>query len=225
VEFSVQDTGIGIAKERQDQIFKRFTQAENDTQTLYGGNGLGLAISQKLAQLLGGEVGFESEPGQGSRFWLHLPLTAATAPAKSSEQRQHQLQSADRAWTFLVADDHPVNRLLLKQVLQNAWPHSLVLEAVNGQKTLDVLNNQAVDLVFMDMVMPVMDGIDATRLIRQDAAERINQVPVLGLTANVNPLDLARFKAAGLSDVMLKPFDPVQLFERIERLLVPEPLP
>jgi CheY-like chemotaxis protein len=124
-----------------------------------------------------------------------------------------------------VADDHPVNRLLLKQVLQNAWPHSLVLEAVNGQKTLDVLNNQAVDLVFMDMVMPVMDGIDATRLIRQDAAERINQVPVLGLTANVNPLDLARFKAAGLSDVMLKPFDPVQLFERIERLLVPEPLP
>jgi signal transduction histidine kinase len=225
VEFSVQDTGIGIAKERQDQIFKRFTQAENDTQTLYGGNGLGLAISQKLAQLLGGEVGFESVPGQGSRFWLHLPLTAATAPAKSSEQRQHQLQSTDRAWTFLVADDHPVNRLLLKQVLQNAWPHSLVLEAVNGQKTLDVLNNQAVDLVFMDMVMPVMDGIDATRLIRQDAAERINQVPVLGLTANVNPLDLARFKAAGLSDVMLKPFDPVQLFERIERLLVPEPLP
>jgi len=225
VEFSVQDTGIGIAKERQDQIFKRFTQAENDTQTLYGGNGLGLAISQKLAQLLGGEIGFESKPGQGSRFWLHLPLTAATAPAKSSEQRQHQLQSADRAWTFLVADDHPVNRLLLKQVLQNAWPHSLVLEAVNGQKTLDVLNNKAVDLVFMDMVMPVMDGIDATRLIRQDAAERINQVPVLGLTANVNPLDLARFKAAGLSDVMLKPFDPVQLFERIERLLVPEPLP
>jgi CheY-like chemotaxis protein len=106
-------------------------------------------------------------------------------------------------------------------VLQNAWPQSLVLEAVDGQKTLDVLSNQAVDLVFMDMVMPVMDGIDATRLIRQDASERINQVPVLGLTANVNPLDLARFKAAGLSDVMLKPFEPAQLFERIEQLLVP----
>lgn len=225
VEFSVQDTGIGIAKERQDQIFKRFTQAENDTQALYGGNGLGLAISQKLAHLLGGEIGFESEPGQGSRFWLQLPLTPATPPAKSSEQDQRPLQSADRAWTFLVVDDHPVNRLLLKQVLQNAWPHSTVLEAVDGQKTLDLLRQQAVDLVFMDMVMPVMDGIEATQRIRQEPAAHITQVPILGLTANVNPLDLERFKSAGLSAVMLKPFEPEQLCERIEQLLLPEPPP
>ena len=221
VEFSVQDTGIGIAKERQEQIFKRFAQAENDTQTLYGGNGLGLAISQKLAQLLGGAIGFESEPGQGSRFWLQLPLTAASAPLKSAEQLLQPLQSADRAWTFLVADDHPVNRLLLKQVLQNAWPHSVVLEAVDGQKALDVLREQAVDLVFMDMVMPIMDGIDATRLIRQDAVDRIHQVPVLGLTANVNPLDLERFKSAGLNGVMLKPFEPAALCHRAETLLLP----
>lgn len=219
VVFSVQDTGIGIAKERQDQIFKRFTQAETDTQSLYGGNGLGLAISQKLAQLLGGHIGFESEAGQGSRFWLRLPLTAAPAPVAQPKQQATGLQSADRAWTFLVADDHPVNRLLLKQVLQNAWPHSLVLEAVDGQKTLDVLCGHAVDLVFMDMVMPVMDGIDATRLIRQDAADRIRQVPVLGLTANVNPLDLERFKSAGLSAVMLKPFEPAQLCHRVEEML------
>jgi CheY-like chemotaxis protein len=170
--------------------------------------------------LLGGEIGFESEPGQGSRFWLRLPLTAAAAPAKSSEQREHQVQSADQAWTFLVADDHPVNRLLFKQVLQNAWPHSRILEAVNGQKTLDLLRSQEVDLVIIDMVMPVMDGIDATRLIRQDDAERINRVPILGLTANVNPLDLERFKSAGLSDVMLKPFEPEKLCERIEQLLL-----
>ena len=221
VEFSVQDTGIGIAKERQEQIFKRFAQAENDTQTLYGGNGLGLAISQKLAQLLGGAIGFESEPGQGSRFWLQLPLTAASAPPKSAEQLLQPLQSADRAWTFLVADDHPVNRLLLKQVLQNAWPQSVILEAVDGQKALDVLREQVVDLVFMDMVMPIMDGIDATRLIRHNAVDRIQQVPVLGLTANVNPLDLERFKSAGLSGVMLKPFEPAALCHRAETLLLP----
>ena len=222
VEFSVQDTGIGIAKDRQDQIFKRFTQAESDTQTLYGGNGLGLAISQKVAQLLGGEIDFESEPGQGSRFWLHLPLTAAAAPAKSSKHLQHLLQSADRPWTFLVADDHAANRMLLKLVLQNAWPHCRVLEAVDGQKTRDVLREQAVDLVFMDMVMPILDGIDATRLIRQDPAQRIQQVPVLGLTANVNPLDLKRFKSAGLSGLMLKPFEQADLCHQAELLLLAE---
>ena len=222
VEFSVQDTGIGIAKDRQDQIFKRFTQAENDTQTLYGGNGLGLAISQKVAQLLGGEIGFESEPGQGSRFWLRLPLMAAVAPDQSSKHHQHPLQSADRPWTFLVADDHAANRLLLKLVLQNAWPHCRVLEAVDGQKTLDVLRAQAVDLVFMDMVMPVLDGIDATRLIRQDPTERVHRVPVLGLTANVNPLDLKRFNLAGLNGLMLKPFEQADLCHQAELLLLAE---
>jgi CheY-like chemotaxis protein len=171
--------------------------------------------------LLGGAIGFESAAGQGSRFWLQLPLIAASAPPKSADQHLHRLQSADQAWTFLVADDHPVNRLLLKQVLLNAWPHSVVLEAVDGQKALDVLREQVVDLVFMDMVMPIMDGIDATRLIRQDALDRIQQVPVLGLTANVNPLDLERFKSAGLSGVMLKPFEPHALCHRAETLLMP----
>ena len=220
VEFSVQDTGIGIAKERQEQIFKRFAQAENDTQTLYGGNGLGLAISQKVAQLLGGEIGFESEPGHGSRFWLHLPLTAATAPLKSSEKQQHLLQSADHAWTFLVADDHPVNRLLLTKVLQNAWPKSLVVGAEDGQKAIEQLKKQDFDLVLMDMVMPQMDGIETTAFIRSELDGAMRDVPVLGLTANVNPQDLERFKAAGLNDVLLKPFDPVQLCTQIEALIL-----
>jgi CheY-like chemotaxis protein len=105
-------------------------------------------------------------------------------------------------------------------VLQNAWPHSVVLEAVDGQKTLEVLREHTVDMVFMDMVMPVMDGIDATRLIRQEPLARISQVPVIGLTANVNPLDLERFKAAGLDDVMLKPFEPAELCGRVEPWLL-----
>jgi CheY-like chemotaxis protein len=96
-----------------------------------------------------------------------------------------------------------------------------VLEAADGQKTLELLRQQAVDLVFMDMVMPVMDGINATRLIRQDPVVRNTQVPILGLTANVNPVDLERFKSAGLSGVMLKPFESEQLCERIEQLLRP----
>jgi CheY-like chemotaxis protein len=145
----------------------------------------------------------------------------AQAPARKPDAIKHKIQTRDTAWRFLVADDHPVNRLLLKQVLQNAWPHSTVLEAADGQKTLELLRQQAVDLVFMDMVMPVMDGIDATRLIRQDPVVRNTQVPILGLTANVNPVDLERFKSAGLSGVMLKPFESEQLCERIEQLLRP----
>jgi CheY-like chemotaxis protein len=175
-----------------------------------------------MAHLLGGEIGFESESGQGSRFWLQLPLTAAVAPANSSRHHQHLLQSADRAWTFLVVDDHATNRLLLKLVLQNAWPHCRVLEAADGQETLDILRGQAVDLVFMDMVMPVLDGIYATRLIRQDPVQRIQHVPVLGLTANVNPLDLERFKSAGLSGLMLKPFEHVDLCHQAELVLLAE---
>lgn len=221
VEFSVQDTGIGIAEDRQAQIFKRFSQAESDTQSLYGGNGLGLAISQKLAHLLGGDIGFESEPGQGSRFWLQLPLSAVAQPDQKSPSSHLPLQSADKAWTFLVADDHPVNRLLLRRVLQNAWPHCVVLEALDGHSTLDILRREKVDLVLMDMVMPVMDGIDATRVIRQDPLPHVRDVPVLGLTANVNPLDLAAFKSAGLSDVMLKPFEPAVLCNKIEQCLLP----
>jgi len=216
----VQDTGIGITPERQRHIFKRFSQAEDDTQARYGGNGLGLAISQKLAQLLGGEMGFESEPGVGSRFWLRLPLVGEKPLPPTKTTRKLEVQTVQSAWRFLVADDHPVNRLLVKQVLHSAWPQCTVLEAANGQVALDVLRTQAVDLVLMDMVMPVMDGIDATRLIRLDPAATIQQVPVLGLTANVNPLDLERFKIAGLNAVMLKPFEPAELCQRVESLLL-----
>jgi len=119
-----------------------------------------------------------------------------------------------------VADDHPINRLLVKQVLKNAWPESTVLEAVNGQQALDMLRKQAVDLVLMDMVMPVMDGIAATAALRLEAEPRLNQLPVLGLTANVNPQDLERFKAAGLSEVMLKPFEPAALCAQVEQWLL-----
>jgi CheY-like chemotaxis protein len=220
VLFEVEDTGIGIAKDRQAKIFQRFSQADGDIHAIYGGNGLGLAISQKLTDLLGGQMGFESELGKGSRFWLRLPVVATAAPAAKTPSTRLEVKTADKAWRFLVVDDHPLNRLLVRQVLQNAWPSCQVLEAVDGQKALEVLAAQAVDLVLMDMVMPVMDGIAATQALRQEGSEPICRVPVLGLTANVNPEDLARFKAAGLSDVMLKPFEPADLCQRVERLLL-----
>ena len=132
---------------------------------------------------------------------------------------QNQAAIEDDLARVVVADDHPLNRLLVKQVLQNAWPHSEVLEVGDGQKALEVLRTQAVDLVLMDMVMPVMDGIAATAAMRQDVSDVVRHTPILGLTANVNPQDLARFDAAGLNDLMLKPFEPSALCSKIDHLL------
>ncbi|MGV0958989.1 MAG: ATP-binding protein [Limnohabitans sp.] len=219
VLFSVTDTGIGIARERQAQIFNRFSQADNDIQTRYGGNGLGLAISQKLAHLLGGEIGFESQPGQGSRFWLRLPLTAAQPPERPADLLKPEVQTGEKPWHFLVVDDHPINRLLVKKVLLNAWPNSQILEASDGQQALQCLREKTVDLVLMDMVMPTMDGIAATHALRQDFPPPVRDLPILGLTANVNPVDLDAFRRAGLSAVMLKPFEPQVLCGKIDQML------
>ena len=219
VLFAVQDTGIGIALEDQPRIFSRFIQAQGDIRKNYGGNGLGLAITQSLVALLGGEIGFDSTPGQGSRFWFRLPLPAQVPPMPVKPQTALVLQTAQQGWQFLVVDDHRLNRLLVKQVLKNAWPMSTVVEAENGAQALALWRAQHFDLVFMDMLMPVMDGVQTTQAIRQSFTDH-GLAPVIGLTANVNAQDLERFKDAGLSALLLKPFDPVKLCDEVEALLL-----
>lgn len=219
VLFSVEDTGIGIALEDQPRIFSRFMQAQGEAHKRYGGNGLGLAITQGLVALLGGEMGFDSVPGQGSRFWFSLPLPAQPPPSAALPPRAQALQTTGQAWQFLVVDDHDLNRLLVKQVLQNAWPVCTVVEAAHGAQALALYRAQSFDLVFMDMLMPVMDGIQTTQAIRQSSTLR-GLVPVMGLTANVDPQDLQRFKDAGLSALLLKPFDTAQLCAQVEALLL-----
>jgi signal transduction histidine kinase len=219
VLFSVEDTGIGIAVDDQPRIFHRFIQAQGEIQKRYGGTGLGLAITQSLVALLRGEIGFSSTPGQGSRFWFRLPLTAQTSQQPAKLQAMKERKTAGQAWQFLVVDDHHLNRLLVKQILKNAWPACTVVEAENGAQALDFWRAQRFDLVFMDMLMPVMDGVQTTQAIRQSFTSH-GLAPVIGLTANVNPQDLARFKDAGLSALLLKPFEPAQLCDQVEALLL-----
>ena len=217
VEFSVSDTGIGMTPEQQASIFERFGQAHAQIQAQYGGNGLGLTISQRLVQLLGGTLQVHSQAGVGSRFVFWLPLQAVPAPAPAAQHPVVQA-STPGAYRFLVVDDHPVNRLLVRQALLQHWPGCAVRECGDGAQALRSLAEDGLcDLVLMDMVMPVMDGIEATRRLREHPDWR--HTPVLGLTANVNPQDLARFEAAGLDGLLLKPFELAQLRAQIERLL------
>ncbi|PUE61480.1 hypothetical protein B9Z45_06075 [Limnohabitans sp. 2KL-17] len=221
VEFAIQDTGIGIASDQQQKIFERFSQADASIQSRYGGSGLGLTISQRLVQMLGGQLQLESDEGAGSRFWFWLPMQGEQAPTPAMSPPGLAQQLTERALKFLVVDDHRVNRLLASQVLMRQWPGSVVDECDDGSKAVQALQaGTRYDLVLMDMVMPVMDGIEATRLIRQSHLPGVRATPVLGLTANVNAQDLARFKQSGLNGLLLKPFDLAQLHSEVRRLLV-----
>lgn len=220
VLFSIKDSGIGIAPELQPHIFERFSQGE-DVQARFGGNGLGLSISKRLVELMGGKIGFESTHGQGAHFWFYLPLQAqAPAPESVANTSPSGVDLiADIAYRFLVVDDHPINRLLARQILQKHWKNSAVVEVDNGAKALIELKANHFDLVLMDMVMPEMDGIEATQRLRQELQGDAANIPVLGLTANVNPNDLERFAKAGVDDTLLKPFDQFKLCEQVQHLL------
>ncbi|PQA83479.1 hypothetical protein C5F52_08505 [Limnohabitans sp. TS-CS-82] len=219
VFFSVRDSGIGIAAEQQPKIFQRFVQADDDIQSRYGGNGLGLSITQRLVELMGGHIGFESTPGRGSTFWFTLPLTEVTPPKVEAPEPDLPVAASETPRRFLVVDDHPINRLLARQILKSRWKNCELVEADNGLKALAALKSQSFDVVLMDMVMPEMDGIEATTALRQTLDAPACHTPVLGLTANVNPQDLERFSTAGVNAVELKPFDAVKMCDHVEKLL------
>ena len=220
LQFEVKDTGIGIAREQQEKIFERFGQADASIQKRYGGSGLGLTISQRLVKMLGGELRLESHEGAGSRFWFWLPLKAVQEPQAVRPQAQEERAAQQQELSFLVVDDHPVNRLLVRQVLMRHWPKAKV-----GRQALKHMQEQAFNLVLMDMVMPEMDGIEATAAIRASERGRTRSTPVLGLTANVSTADLQRFEAAGLDGVLLKPFEIERLCQMVHALVAQLPTP
>ena len=221
VRFEVSDSGIGIPQSQQATLFQRFAQGSAQTQNRYGGNGLGLAITRQLVQLLHGAIGFHSSEGQGSCFWFSLPLQAVAPSDEGNTPPEVIPTNMGKAepWRFLVVDDHTTNRLLLRQVLGHHWKNAEFIEAHHGKEALQALNAQHVDIVLMDMLMPEMDGIEATRHIRMSPDAATRNVPVLGITANISSQDLDRFVAAGVDALVLKPFDARQLCEEIEQLL------
>ena len=218
VLFEVQDSGIGIAPDRQKQIFNGFEHADVQTNRQYGGTGLGLSICERLVSLQGGTIGVSSVLGQGARFWFQLPLRSiAVKEAQAAAEMARTL--IDKPLQILLVDDNVVNLLVARMMLQKCFPKADIVEASSGAIALDKLKTQAFDITLMDMVMPEMDGMQATRILRRDLPAPARHMPVLALTASANPVDQDRCLESGMNDVVHKPLDQAQLIAKISNAL------
>ena len=225
LHFWVRDTGIGIAPERQSAIFEAFTQADNSTTRNYGGTGLGLTISTMLVHLMGGKIWLESQIGKGSTFHFSIKLqqgqplpkpSSAVAPTKPSAHVGVDSRSV-AGLRVLVVEDHPINQKLATQLLERAGHH--VTLAQNGEEGLKAAMHNNFDVAFMDMQMPVMDGLEATRAIR--SFEQANNRPhlrIVAMTANALPVDRQACADAGMDDFISKPFKASELRNLLDEL-------
>ncbi|MGO4410139.1 MULTISPECIES: ATP-binding protein [unclassified Brevundimonas] len=201
---AVTDTGIGIPAEKIDQLFERFTQADASTTRVYGGTGLGLAISRRLIEIMGGEIGVDSRPGEGATFWFETPLAQGGAIGRLARGDEAMAAPGTMAaGHILMADDAPGNRELVSAILRGL---GLEIDTVcDGAEAVHAMQNGAYDLVLMDVHMPVMDGLTATREIRRMQAGTTRRTPILALTANVQADQVARCLDAGMDGHLAKP--------------------
>lgn len=212
----VRDSGIGIPQETLDRLFERFVQADASTTRQFGGTGLGLSISRRLIDLMGGRIGAESTPGEGSTFWFEAPAPEAepdVAPAAN------EALGEAGALRVLMADDAPANRELVTMMLTSLGLHVDAVE--NGAEAVEAARTGGYDVILMDVHMPVMDGLDATRAIRwfDGPAARI---PIVALTANVQPEQVVLCREAGMDAHVAKPIQPAELLRTLVAVTTPE---
>lgn len=210
---TVSDQGAGIAADAMERLFSPFSQGSAHVARTYGGTGLGLAVSRDLARLMGGELSASSETGKGAIFSLEVSLPQGSPIAGSCDEQAPHIQ---RQLRVLAVDDHEINRRTLALVLQ---PLEVQLAmASDGASALDMLEAQPFDIVLMDVNMPGIDGNEATRRLR--ASGGINsETPVIGFSAATEPEQIAVSKAAGMTDWLAKPLEPVRLYEALESAL------
>jgi len=225
LKIAVQDTGIGIPNDKLDTIFEKFTQADNSITRQFGGTGLGLAITQQLVELLGGEIGVESDIGEGSNFKFELPLDVADTTMQPINLYDAKQSSTDDVLpthiNILAVDDHPVNQKFVMKLLTKLGFLNVDL-AENGRQALDMIAANSYDLVLMDCQMPELDGYHATIELRKLEEATDQHLPVIALTANAMVGDRDKCLKAGMDDYLSKPIKPDKLMGLIKQHVVSE---
>ena len=220
ISFTVKDTGIGVAEEKQHDIFKRFTQENSDTQRLYGGTGLGLNITKGIVDMFGGKLTLESVPGKGSSFHFILPFNkfenAGLIDKLVDEEHDSLFVGNTNPVHVLLAEDNMINAMLAQKVLQNGG--FTVDHVVNGALAVEKLQQQKYDVVLMDIQMPVMNGILATKYIRQ-LSGAIAKIPIVAMTAHSLSGEMQNCFNAGMTGYVSKPFRPENLFSAISEAI------
>ncbi len=214
VRFTITDTGVGIPLDRRDRLFERFSQVDSSVARTYGGTGLGLAICKGLVELMDGAIGVRSAPGRGSSFWFEIPLVRAEAAEAAAEEASDDVGLAGAR--VLLVDDHPMNRELGSTILGLLGCEVSLAE--NGEAAVEAVRSGVFDVVLMDVHMPVMDGLTATRAIHAlDGAS--GATPVIAMTADVLAENVERCRAAGMVDHVAKPVRPDALHAALMRVM------
>lgn len=216
LQFVVKDTGIGMSPETVASVFERFSQADTSTTRKFGGTGLGMAITLSLVELMKGSINVESELGSGTEFVVKLPFKAIVNPTAKTQDQEVVCPDLTGC-TIVVADDNAINRVIFDKVLSPS--NATVVEASNGKEAVEAVLTHKPNLVFMDIQMPVMDGVSAFQSLRKQGCEQ----PIIAFTANVLEQDIEHYMQLGFTDCVSKLIDISKVYEILTQLKAQSP--